>query len=75
MVLPLIVAATVLEFLDLLEVGISSDQVSILLIGLIISFVVGIFSLKWLLQLLKRGKFHYFAWYCFTIALIGLFYF
>ena len=75
MVLPLIVAATVLEFLDLLEVGISSDQVSILLIGLIISFVVGVFRLKWLPQLLKRGKFHYFAWYCFTIALIGLFYF
>ena len=75
MVLPLIIAATVLEFLDLLKVGISSDEVSILLIGLVISFVVGIFSLKWLLQLLKSGKFHYFAWYCFTIAVIGLFFF
>jgi undecaprenyl-diphosphatase len=75
MVLPLIVAATLLEFFDLLQVGISSDEISILLIGLIISFVVGIFSLKWLLQLLKGGKFHYFAWYCFTIAIIGLFFF
>mgnify|MGYP002630305223 FL=1 len=75
MVLPLIIAATILEFIDLIKVGISSDEVSILLIGLIISFVVGIFSLKWLLQLLKRGKFHYFAWYCFTVAIMGLFFF
>ena len=75
MVLPLIIAATFLEFLDLAKVGISSDEVVILLIGLVISFVVGIFSLRWLLELLKRGKFHYFAWYCFTIAIIGLVYF
>jgi len=75
MVLPLIIAATGLEFLDLLQVGISSDEVVILLIGLIVSFVVGIFSLKWLLQLLKSGKFHYFAWYCFGIGIIGLIFF
>ncbi|MCF7922130.1 MAG: undecaprenyl-diphosphatase UppP [Candidatus Marinimicrobia bacterium] len=75
MVLPLIIAATGLEFIDLLKVGISADEVSILVIGLIISFVVGMLSLKWLLQLLKGGKFHYFAWYCFSVAIIGLFLF
>jgi len=75
MVLPLIVAATVLEFKDLLEVGISADEGLVLLVGLIVSFMVGFFSLKWLLQLLRQGKFHYFAWYCFTIAGFGIFYF
>ncbi len=75
MVLPLIVAATVLEFKDLFEVGISSNEVSILGIGLVISFIVGFLSLKWLLQLLRQGKFHYFAWYCFSIAILGLLYF
>ncbi len=75
MVLPLIVAATVLEFKDLLEVGISTDQILILSIGFVTSFIVGLLSLKWLLQLLRQGKFHYFAWYCFSIALWGLFYF
>lgn len=75
MVLPLIVAATGLEFIDLLEVGISSSEIVVLIIGLLISFVVGIFSLKWLLQLLRSGKFHYFAWYCYSIAILGLFYF
>lgn len=75
MVLPLIVAATLLEFIDLLSVGISPDEIIILLIGLIVSFVVGIFSLKWLLQLLKGGKFHYFAGYCYAIAILGLVFF
>lgn len=72
MVLPLIVAATIFEFLDLLQVGISSSELVVLLIGLIVSFLVGILSLKWLLALLKGGKFHYFAWYCFAIAILGI---
>lgn len=75
MVLPLILAATALEFLDMLQVGITSGEYSILGLGLIVSFIVGYVSLKWLLQLLQKGKFHYFAWYCFSIAIIGLFYF
>jgi len=75
MVLPLIVAATLLEFKDLLELGISPDEIIILLIGLLVSFIVGFLSLRWLLQLLRKGKFHYFAWYCFSIALFGLLYF
>lgn len=75
MVLPLIVAATVLEFIDLFEVGISLDESLILGVGLLVSFVVGYMSLKWLLQLLRQGRFHYFAWYCFAVAIVGLFYF
>ncbi|NQV29769.1 MAG: undecaprenyl-diphosphatase UppP [Candidatus Marinimicrobia bacterium] len=75
MVLPLIIAATLLEFKDLLETGITSSDYAILGIGLVISFAVGIVSLNWLLKLLRGGKFHYFAWYCFTIAAVGLFYF
>ena len=75
MVLPLIIAATLLEFKDLLKVGITSSEYVILGIGLVVSFAVGIVSLNWLLRLLRGGKFHYFAWYCFSIAVVGLFYF
>jgi len=75
MVLPLIVAATILEFMDLLEVGISTAEAKVLGVGLVVSFIVGYLSLKWLLKLLRQGKFHYFAWYCFGIAILGLFYF
>jgi undecaprenyl-diphosphatase len=75
MVLPLILAATILEFKDLLEVGINASETLVLGVGLIVSFMVGYISLKWLLTLLRKGKFHYFAWYCFTLAIFGLFYF
>ena len=75
MVLPLILAATALEFKDLLAVGLNADEVLILGIGLVVSFLVGYLSLKWLLKLLSVGKFHAFAWYCFTVAIFGLFYF
>ncbi|MCF7824313.1 MAG: undecaprenyl-diphosphatase UppP [Candidatus Marinimicrobia bacterium] len=75
MVLPLIVAATGLEFKDLLQVGITTDESITLFIGLIVSFVVGFVSLKWLLRILRQGKFHYFAWYCFGLAIMGILYF
>ena len=75
MVLPLIIAATALEFIDLLKVGISLNEILHLFVGLVVSFVVGYLSLKWLLNLLKQGHFHYFAWYCYAIAIAGLFYF
>jgi len=75
MVLPLIVAATVLEFIDLIQIGISADEIIHLGVGLIVSFIVGYLSLKWLLSLLRQGHFHYFAWYCYTIAIAGLIYF
>lgn len=75
MVLPLIVAATVLEFIDLIQVGISQGEMISLFLGLIVSFIVGYLSLKWLLSLLRQGRFHYFAWYCYSIAIAGLFYF
>jgi len=75
MVLPLILAATLLEFIDLATVGITTAQGSVLLVGLVVSFAVGYVSLKWLLKVLKQGKFHYFAWYCFALAIFGLLYF
>ncbi len=75
MVLPLIAAATGLEIMDLLEVGVSPHEWSLLVIGFAVSFIVGWISLKWLLTLLKKGKFHYFAWYCFAIALSAFVYF
>jgi undecaprenyl-diphosphatase len=75
MVLPLIVAATLLEIKDLLATGISSDQGIILLMGLVTSFIIGYVSLKWLLQLLRNGKFHLFAWYCYAVGIAGLIYF
>lgn len=36
--------------------------------GAVVSFVVGLFALKWLLRWLERGKLHYFAYWCIPLG-------
>lgn len=40
--------------------------------ALISSFIVGIFALKWLINWLGKGKFHYFGFYCFIAGIFTL---
>ena len=56
------------------DVG-TNFQISVYVAGaaLISSFFTGLFSLKWLINWLKNGKFHYFGLYCITIGIITLF--
>ena len=56
------------------DVG-ANFQISVFVAGaaLISSFLTGLFSLKWLINWLKNGKFHYFGFYCITIGIITLF--
>ncbi len=41
--------------------------------AIISSFFTGLFSLKWLINWLRNGKFHYFGLYCIIIGIITLF--
>lgn len=45
------------------------------LAAFIISFIVGIFALKLLMQMVLKNKFHYFAWYCLILGLATTVYF
>lgn len=45
---------------------------SVAIAGLVSSFIVGVFALKWLLGWLEKGKFHYFGIYCFVVGLITM---
>lgn len=38
--------------------------------GLLSSFLVGWLSLRWLIDVLKRGKFHWFGYYCFGVGIL-----
>ena len=49
-----------------------SLSISHLAIGFIVSAIVGYFSLRLLLKLLKRGDFKYFAWYLYFLGLTTL---
>lgn len=75
MVIPVIGGAMLLQLLDLLEVGIDSVQIQSLLVGFFTAFISGYFALKYLIVILKKKGFHYFAYYCWLVGGFGLIYF
>ncbi|MCK5214457.1 MAG: undecaprenyl-diphosphate phosphatase [Candidatus Omnitrophica bacterium] len=73
MSLPAILAANLLEFRHVIKQGAGNCISFSHILGFVVSFIVGFFSLKLLLRLVEQGKFHYFAYYCFAIGLYSLF--
>jgi len=67
--IPAIIAAFVLELGDLDAVAQSVSAASLLL-GCLAAFIVGIFALKFLLALIRRGKLEWFAYYLIPLAVI-----
>ena len=69
--IPAILGATILKLREAF-----SDQAATadamawgpILIGGLVAFLVGIISLKLLLDAVRRAKLHYFAWYCFVVG-------
>ncbi len=43
-----------------------------LLAGMAVAFISGIFALKWLMNFVQKGKFHYFAYYLWAAGILGL---
>ncbi len=69
--IPAIVGAGLLTGLDLTESSETRLAWSVLIVGFLSSLSVGWISLKWLLGLIKSGKFHWFGAYCIAIGLIS----
>ena len=70
--IPALSGAGLLTILDLNHGHGLNLDIKVLVIGLLSSFIVGIISLKWLLQILNKGRFHYFGMYCILIGIIAL---
>lgn len=71
--IPAIAGAIVLGIPDM--ANIASDLVMPYLAATIASFVCGLVAVYWVLNAVKKGKFEYFAYYCFAIGLFGLYLF
>lgn len=70
--IPTMAAAT---GLDLIKSGFSfsGEELIILLIGFVVSFLVAVFSIKFLLNFIKNNNFKIFAWYRILIGLLIFF--
>lgn len=75
MAVPAILGAIVLELAKSLSESSDADNglpAWLLLLGALVSFVVGWGSLTVLLQMVQRGRLHWFAWWCFAVGLFVL---
>lgn len=72
MVLPVLAGAMLLEIIDLISLGEIQIPVGSLIAGYLTSFIAGYFALTYLIKLLKRKKFHYFAYYCWALGIVGM---
>lgn len=69
--LPAIIGAEILGIRDAMATGVTLDGA--VLIGTLVSFVVGYFALKVLLGLVNQGRLHVFAPYCAVVGVVALF--
>ena len=62
---PAILGATILEY----ESGILTPE---MIFGFFLTIIVGYITLKILIKIIMKDKFHYFGWYCLILGLIIL---
>ncbi len=72
--LPVIFGATIMETKELLEVPIRNDQFFVLFAGTIVSAISGYIAIKLVLSIIQKQKFSWFAYYCFIVGILGLFF-
>ena len=65
--IPAIAGAGLITAIDIDKISIGMD---VMAVGLLSSFLVGLVALKWLLNLLKTGKFYWFGVYCLLLGII-----
>ncbi len=75
LVLPVILGATVLKGMELLQSGLPSQGGLTLLVGTLAAYCSGAIALKWLLGVIRRGRLDRFAYYCYAVGIFGLIWF
>jgi undecaprenyl-diphosphatase len=70
---PVILGAGAIEAVKLKDIP--KEQLTTMGIGVGVSAVVGIIALSVLLRVVRAGRLHLFAWYCWAVSLVSLGYF
>lgn len=75
--IPAMLGASVLELKDFLDAGIKmgSNEIAILLAGIIVAFVVSVVVIKFLMGYIKKHDFKVFGWYRIVLGIVVLLYF
>jgi undecaprenyl-diphosphatase len=66
--LPAILGASLLQLGEVLGSAVSGQEFLSYFLGMVSAFGVGYLAIKFLLNVIKKGKFQYFAYYCFVVG-------
>ncbi len=69
---PVIAGATVLKLDDL--AALSQASIIATIVGTVVAAIVGVVCIKWLLAIIRRGHFSWFAYYCWAAGLSSIAY-
>lgn len=70
--IPAILGAAVLEIKDVVAEPIQASQIAVYAVGMVFAGVVGYICIKTMLIIVRKKKFHYFAYYCFAIGIVAI---
>ncbi|SDZ19781.1 undecaprenyl-diphosphate phosphatase [Tindallia californiensis] len=65
---PIIALATMLEVIEAIEVGTGDIGLSMLMVGIITSFLAGVFAIRTLIRMIAQGKLYYFSFYTWALG-------
>lgn len=68
--IPALSGATVLALRDLMKPATDQPTIGVLVTGALISFVLGIFALRWLMVWARKDRLHWFAAWCAPLGLL-----
>jgi len=71
--LPAVLGAAILKTPELFRES-SAHPIAYVLIGIVVSALVGIVAIKYLVAILRRGKLQYFAYYVWAVGLLTIFF-
>ncbi len=66
--IPVMLGASLLECKDIWSAHGITTPIALLGLGAALSFAVGLFSLRWLVAWIEKGKLHYFAYWCIPVG-------
>jgi len=72
--IPLILGVTLLAGIDLIEQPPPLEQIFQYAVGALMSYLSGLWAIKWLIGVVQGGRFSRFAYYCFAVGGVGLAY-
>lgn len=72
MSIPAVLGATLLEFIDAVKAGIDVSRIPAYIVGMVVAMVSGVFAIRLIKRIAKRGGFGGFAYYCWVVGVLAI---